>query len=63
MWVGRMADLHHVIGEQHLVGDGLRHTGPESDKSSGRIFVVGTKCEHLKSSFCLKQTSNRTSGK
>ena len=32
MWVGCMADLHHVIRQQHLMCDGLSHAGAESDE-------------------------------
>ena len=43
MGVGCMTDLHHIIGEQHLMSDGLGHTGPKSDECRGGVFVVSTK--------------------
>ena len=40
MRVGCVADLHHVVGEQHLMCYRLGHAGAESYEGGGGVFVI-----------------------
>ena len=57
MWVGGVADLHHVVGKQHLVGDGLCHAGAECDESGRGVLVVRPESEHLEGPLHLQHSS------